>query len=307
MKKLIIIAGPTAVGKSDLAIDLAQRFNGEIISADSMQIYRGLDIGSAKVSPAQQSLVPHHMIDRVDPKDAYSAAQYQEDAQKILADLWDRGKLPLVVGGTGLYISGLIYDMNFANALSDPAIRARLELEGDVLGYETLWNRLNELDPVSAERIHVNNRRRVVRALEVMEITGKAFSDYRQDKVLRKDLQVHYFWLNRDRQALYRDINARVDQMMAQGLFEEVRGLVDQGLSAHHQAMQGIGYKELLPVILEGANLEEALDQLKQNSRNYAKRQITWFKNDPFSKELNREVMTDDEITFTIEKDIDTI
>ncbi|WFF71449.1 tRNA (adenosine(37)-N6)-dimethylallyltransferase MiaA [Proteiniclasticum sp. QWL-01] len=305
-RRVIVLAGPTGVGKSDLAVKLAQRLNGEIISCDSMQIYRGMDIGSAKIKPEDMRGVPHHLLDFLDPATAFSAAEYQTLALKTIEQIHERGHIAILTGGTGLYINSVIYPLGFTAADRSDEIRRKYE---DVLrdqGREALHQLLQQQDPVSAGRIHANNVKRVIRALEVQEMTGRAFSEYGEEKVLRQDLEIYYYWISMDRARLYDRINRRVDVMMAEGLLEEVRSLQAQGLGPMHQSMQGIGYKELLHCLEGKVSLEEAVDQIRQGSRNYAKRQMTWFRNDPNCAELSKELMTDEQMVAKIESDVST-
>lgn len=303
-KKLLIITGPTGVGKSDLAVSLAQKLGGEIISADSMQIYRGMDIGSAKIREADRGGVPHHLLDAADPREEFSVADWRALAEEAMAGIYQRGHLPIITGGTGLYINSIIYPMSFAETMKSPAIRRRYEQLVEQQGNESLHALLKERDPESAAMIHPNNVKRVIRALEVGELTGKPFSVYRDEKKLRDDLDIFYYWISMDRQKLYDRIDQRVDLMMQAGLLEEIRALQAAGLQRSFQSMQGIGYKELLTYLLGEVSLEEAVDQIKQGSRNYAKRQMTWFRNDENCLELSKEKMTESEMLFRIEGDV---
>lgn len=302
--RLIILAGPTGVGKSKLGVELARRIGGEIISCDSMQIYQGLDIGSAKIDPKEMQGVPHHLLDFVDPKEEFSVARYQDVALREIRRIQKSGRIPIMVGGTGLYISSVIYPMKFTPADKSQDIRLRLELEARVQGAQVLHQRLKEKDPKAALAIHPNNLKRVIRALEVIEETGRPFSEFQEEKFLRPDLHIFYYWVSMDREKLYERINQRVEQMMAQGLLEEVKGLMARGLDKSHQSMQGIGYKECLDYLSGQITLEEAIGRIKQGSRNYAKRQITWFRNEPSSTELSKELMTEPEMLFKIESDM---
>lgn len=303
-QKLIIITGPTGVGKSDLAVRLARKMDGEIISADSMQIYRGMDIGSAKISKTEMAGVPHHLLDVADPREEFSVADWRALAEKARSEIQERGHLPIITGGTGLYINAMTYPMSFAETMKSPAIRRRYEELVAEEGNEALHALLKERDPESAALIHPNNVKRVIRALEVGELTGRPFSIYRDEKKLREDLDIFYYWVSMDRQKLYDRIDARVDKMMADGLLEEVRALRAKGLNRSFQSMQGIGYKELLACLDGEVSLEAAIDQIKQGSRNYAKRQMTWFRNDGNCLELSKEKMTDLEMLFRIEEDV---
>lgn len=307
MNKLLIIAGPTGVGKSDLAVQLAKKLHGEIISSDSMQIYRGMDIGSAKITREEMEGVPHHLLDIIDPEESFSAAQYQELALATIKEIQSRGKLPIMTGGTGLYINAVIYPLEFTAADRSDAIRAKFEAYEASHGREALHDLLKAQDPISAQRIHPNNVKRVIRALEVQEMTGQPFSSYGQEKQLRDDLSIFYYWISRDRQKLYDRINQRVDLMMEAGLLNEVKALRNRGLDRSAQSMQGIGYKEILDYLEGDISLEEAVNQIKQGSRNYAKRQMTWFRNEKNCTELSREKMTDDEIMFKIEGELQNI
>ncbi|MGM0919616.1 MAG: tRNA (adenosine(37)-N6)-dimethylallyltransferase MiaA [Bacillota bacterium] len=277
-EKLVVIIGPTAVGKTNLSIQLAKKLNGEIISGDSMQVYRGMDIGTAKVKPDEMDGIVHHLIDIKNPEEDFSSAEFQEIARPLITEIHAKKKLPIIVGGTGLYIQSVIYDYQFTDAASDPDFRKQLESEACSAGNETIHRKLALIDPVSAERIHPNNVRRVIRALEIFHCTGKTMTDFlaEQDKVLLYDVVI--IGLTMEREQLYERINLRVDLMMDQGLIQEVKGLYDMGLR-DCQSIQAIGYKELYAYFDGAVSLEDAKEQLKQNSRRYAKRQLTWFRN----------------------------
>lgn len=304
MNQLLILAGPTGAGKSDLAVTLARRLNGEIISCDSMQIYRGMDIGSAKILPEEMNGVPHHLLDIRDPREPFSAAEYQELAMAKIREIHGRGKLPIMTGGTGLYINAVIYPLAFTAADRSDAIRGTYEAYLSDHGRDALHGLLAARDPVSAQRIHPNNVKRVIRALEVLEMTGQPFSSFGNEKQLRGEFDIFYYWISLDRLKLYDRINRRVDQMMERGLLDEVRRLKARGMDRTLQSMQGIGYKELLEYLDGDCTLENAVDRIKQGSRNYAKRQMTWFRNEKNCQELSKEKMTDDEILFRIEGDM---
>ena len=303
-RRLVILAGPTGVGKSDLAVELAIRLGGEIISCDSMQIYRGMDIGSAKISQAQMRGVPHHLMDFLDPRQPFSAAEYQALALAAIHEIQARGRLPILTGGTGLYINAVIYPLEFTEADRSDPIRRKYEGILREEGAEALHRLLREKDPITAERLHCNNVKRVIRALEVQEMTGKPFSSFEQEKKLRSDFTVFYYWLSMDRARLYERIDRRVDLMLVQGLVEEVAGLQSQGLDLSCQSMQGIGYKEILEALAGRTTLAEAADRIKQGTRNYAKRQMTWFRNEGNCLELSKELMTDEQILIKIESDV---
>lgn len=277
-EKLVVIIGPTAVGKTNLSIQLAKKLNGEIISGDSMQVYRGLDIGTAKISPDEMDGIQHHLIDIKNPEEDFSSAEFQEMARPLISDIHARNKMPIIVGGTGLYIQSVIYDYQFTDIASDPAFRKQLEAEAAEFGNEVIHEKLAEIDSVSAGRIHPNNVRRVIRALEIFHCTGKTMTDFlaEQEKVLLYDVVV--VGLTMEREQLYDRINLRVDLMMDQGLIEEVKNLYNLGLR-DCQSIQAIGYKELYAYFDGTVSLEDAIEQLKQNSRRYAKRQLTWFRN----------------------------
>jgi tRNA dimethylallyltransferase len=278
-EKLVVIIGPTAVGKTKLSIDIAKNFNGEIISGDSMQIYRTMDIGTAKITPEEMEGIPHHLIDIKDPVDHYSAAEFQESVRALIKDITSRKKLPIIVGGTGLYIQSVIYDYQFSEKGSDPKIRESLEKEVAEQGIGPIYDRLQKIDPVASVKIHPNNHRRVIRALEIYLTTGKTMSEYleeQEEEVLLYDVAL--VGLTMDRKKLYERINYRVDKMMDEGLLEEVKALHEQGLR-EVQSIQAIGYKEIYDYLDQSTTLDEAVELLKRNSRRYAKRQLTWFRN----------------------------
>lgn len=273
-----VLTGPTASGKTSLSIRLAKAHDCEIVCMDSMQIYRRMNIGTAKPTETEMAGIPHHMLDVVDPDEAFSVARYQEMAEECIADILARGKQPLLVGGTGLYLRALRQPMAMGDAAADDAIRAELEQLAAVDGgKQRLHDMLAEVDPVTAERLHLNDVRRAVRALEVYRLTGVPFSQQPQSQtVSRYDYRVAS--LTMDRAVLYARIEKRVDQMAEQGLVEEVRGLLDSGVSADCQAMKAIGYKEIVPFIRGLVNWEETDYLLKLNTRHYAKRQLTWMR-----------------------------
>ncbi|WP_061776924.1 tRNA (adenosine(37)-N6)-dimethylallyltransferase MiaA [Levilactobacillus senmaizukei] len=276
MQKVLAIVGPTAVGKTALAISLAQQFDGEIISGDSMQVYRHLDIGTAKATPVEQAQAVHHLVDVRDVTEQFTVAQFVTAAQKLIAAIHRRGHLPIIAGGTGFYLQALFDGLKLgADAPGDPAVRERLQAEARQNSRQALWKRLQALDPVAAAKIPVTNVRRTVRALEVIEVTGQLFSH--QDNQ-GPQYDERYLALNTDRALLYQRINQRVDLMMQAGLLDEVRWLQEQGGTALPPAT-GIGYRELLPVLDQPAKIPAAVDQIKQDSRHYAKRQLTWFRN----------------------------
>ena len=277
-EKVAVIIGPTAVGKTKLSIDLAKALNGEIISGDSMQIYRTMDIGTAKVTKAEMDGIPHYMVDIKNPEDSFSVAEFQERVRKHIREITERGKLPIIVGGTGLYIQSVLFDYQFTDDAGDVIYREQMEKLALERGVEYVHKKLQEVDPESAERIHANNVRRVIRALEIFHTTGEKMSDQieKQEKELLYDVSL--IGLTMDREMLYDRINLRVDLMMEQGLLEEVEGLYNRGIR-DCQSIQAIGYKEIYDYFENRASLEDAVSQLKTNSRRYAKRQLTWFRN----------------------------
>ena len=280
-KKILVIGGPTAVGKTELSIDLAKRLNGEIISADSMQIYKYMDIGSAKVSKGEMNGVVHHLIDVVDPSINFSVADYKEQGEKAIKEIISRGKLPIIVGGTGLYINSLTCNMNFTEAEKDEEYRKELDKLANEHGNNYIHEMLKEIDPISYNEIHANNRKRDIRALEVYKLTGNPFSSYNAgEDFYKSEYDVHYYVLTMDREKLYERINLRVDIMMEKGLLEECIKLKEMGYTSSMQSMQGIGYKEILYYLEGNVKLQEAINMIKQGSRNYAKRQLTWFRRD---------------------------
>lgn len=276
MKKVIAIVGPTAVGKTSLSIELAQKFNGEIISGDSMQVYQGLDIGTAKVTPDEMQEIPHYLIDVRTIKENYSAADFQKMGRQAIEEITARGKLPIIVGGTGLYIQSLLWDYQLGSRedLKASKLRTKYTNYGNEHGNEALWQLLQAKDPLAAEKIHYNNQKKVVRALEVFELTGHSILT---PKETPKPLYDFYLiGLDTKREVLYDRINQRVDMMLAQGLLQEAEQLATM---PSVQAAQGIGYKEFFPYFKGELSLTEATEQVKQQSRRYAKRQLTWFRN----------------------------
>lgn len=296
-KKLLVLAGPTAVGKTELSIKLAKALNGEIVSTDSMQIYKYMDIGSAKVTKEEMQGIKHHMIDIIDPSETFTVAEYKEQAKKIIDDIINRGKLPILTGGTGLYINSVTCNMNFTEADKDEGYRRELENLVEIKGKEYLHDMLQKVDPKAAEDIHYNNVKRVIRALEVYKSTGKPFSSYNLgDDMYKSDYDVRYFVLTRNREELYERINKRVDIMLERGLVDECKSLKDKGYTPSMQSMQGIGYKEILYYLNGSITLEKATEMIKQGSRNYAKRQLTWFRRDKRAIFLDRDNLTEEEI-----------
>jgi len=279
--RVIVVCGPTGIGKTRTAIHLAERFHGEIIGADSMQIYRWMDIGTAKPTPAEQACVRHHMVDIVDPDTPYDAARYARDAGNVIRELLDRGVVPIVAGGTGLYIKALIYGL-FDSRPPDPDIRRSLEDLADAQGPSYLHTQLAACDPQAAAGIHVNDRFRIIRALETYQATGRPISDHqRQHRFAQPRFATAKVGLIMPREDIYARIDRRVDQMVAEGLLEEVRGLLARGYRPELKSMQSIGYRHMADHLNKGVDWEETLRLLKRDTRRYAKRQLTWFRADP--------------------------
>ena len=280
MKKipLIVVAGPTASGKTKLAIDIATAFDGEVVSADSMQIYRYMDIGTAKPTMDERAKCPHHLIDFVDPDQAFSVADYARLAHSVIADIVSRGKLPVMCGGTGLYIDSVVNDVPFGDVKSDHDLRDELNRLAAADGGERLIEILAEFDPVSAQRLHPNNVKRIIRAIEFYKVTGVPISEHQE---MTKQIESRYepieFMIDCPRDVLYERINRRVDDMITNGLADEIRALLDMGCTSEMNSMQGIGYKELIRYFDGECTLEYAINAIKQASRRYAKRQLTWF------------------------------
>lgn len=280
--ELIIIAGPTAAGKTSASIELAREFNGEVVSADSMQVYKFMDIGTAKPSIEERAGIAHHLIDIVNPDEEYSAARYSEDAKKAIDGILERGKLPFLVGGTGLYIRALTKGI-FKGPSADPAVRQTLLDEARGKGREALYERLRLVDPEAAKRIHPNNVARVVRALEVFEISKRPMTEFHKEHGFseRPYKKTLFIGIKKERQELYRGIEERVEAMFAKGLVEEARRLIEMGFSPSLKPMRGLGYKEACAVLDGSLGIEAAKEQLKKETRHYAKRQLTWFNAEP--------------------------
>jgi tRNA dimethylallyltransferase len=279
--KIIIICGPTGIGKTTVAIDLAQHFAGHIVGADSMQVYKYMDIGTAKPTVAERARVVHHMIDFVEPDESFDAAQYAARAREKIIELDRQHIIPFVVGGTGLYIKALLYGL-FDEKVSDPEIRDRLRAEADARGIQILYERLGELDPETANRLHPNDTYRILRALEVIEATGQAISKHhKKHGFFEQPFESLKIGLEMDRALLYERINRRVDTMISAGFLDEVKGLMARGYSANLKPMQSIGYRHMVDYIEGRLNWDECVRTLKRDHRHYAKRQLTWFGVDP--------------------------
>lgn len=275
--KIIVIAGPTAVGKTEYAIRAAQEFNGEIVSADSMQLYKFMDIGSAKPTADEQAAARHYLVDEIDPHEEFSVAEYVKLAKKYIRQILDDGKLPIISGGTGLYVNSLIYDMDFAAAPKDSAERERLRALLAEKGPEHLHSLLREIDPNAAGRIHPNNTKKVIRAIEAAK-SGSPIPAFEASFKKTADYDYLLIGLNRDRAELYDRINRRVDIMLDAGLEDEIKGLMAMGLDSESISMKGIGYKEMIAYFNGEYGRDEAVELVKRSSRRYAKRQLTWFR-----------------------------
>lgn len=278
-KNIVIIAGPTASGKTKIGIELAKKIDGEIVSADSMQIYKYMDIGSAKPTREEMQGVPHHMIDVVDPKEEFSVAFYRQMAVDCIDNIIKRGKVPIIVGGTGLYINSLTYPLDFTETAKDEEYRFYLQNLAEEKGSHFIHEMLKEVDPESYNRLHPNDLKRIIRALEVYKNTGRPISEFQRESKKREiDFNLAYFGLTMDRTKLYERINQRVDEMFEKGLIDEVKKLKEMGYTKDMTSMQGIGYKEVFDYLDGYLTLEEVKDIIKQNTRRYAKRQLTWFR-----------------------------
>lgn len=277
---LLVILGPTAAGKTEVAIETALRFHGEIISGDSMQVYRGMDIGTAKPTMEERRGVPHHLIDILDPDQAFSVADFQARVEALIPEIAARGKLPILAGGTGLYLRAVTTEYTFTETHTDWDLRRRLAEEADRLGEESLHRRLAEVDPIAASKIHPNDRRRVIRALEVYYQTGEPISSLQTAEAGKSKWDLLLIGLTMDRDLLYRRIEQRVDRMVEDGLVEEVRHLLLSGHSRDLFSMQSLGYREIASYLKGEIPLEEAIALVKRNTRRFAKRQMTWFRRD---------------------------
>lgn len=295
-RPLIILTGPTAVGKTKLSIALAQAINGEIISADSMQVYKGMDVGTAKITPEEMQGIPHYLIDEFPPDEDFNVVKFKEYAMNYVEEIYAKGKIPIVVGGTGFYIQALLYDIQFDKADQDTTYREELERFVQEQGAEELHRKLEEVDPKSAETIHANNVKKVIRALEFFRQNGYPISEH--NELQRQNecaFDAVYFVLNNERSILYERIDQRVDLMMKQGLIEEVESLYRQGYGRNLVSMQGLGYKEVIQYLEGEITQEEAVYIIKRDTRHFAKRQITWFKRERDVVWLNRQEFDDNE------------
>jgi len=295
-KPLVILTGPTAVGKTALSIKLASEIGGEIISADSMQVYRQMDIGSAKIKPEEMGGIPHHLIDILEPEEEFNVCLFEKLALEAMEQIYERGHIPVVVGGTGFYIQALLYQIDFTEEETDTAYRDKLWQLGEEKGNHYLHELLRKVDPKSAEEIHENNRKRVIRALEFYENCGKPISTHNKEQ--RQKTSAYnscYFVLTDDRKKLYERIESRVDQMLSKGLVDEVRTLKERGCNASMVSMQGLGYKEILEYLDGRCSLLEAVEKIKKETRHFAKRQLTWFRREKDVIWLDKQAFAYDE------------
>ena len=292
---IIVVAGPTAVGKTKFAIAIAKAFDGEIVSCDSMQLYKYMDIGSAKPTKEERAQVPHYLVDLIDPKEEFSVARYQKLAKAAMEEIFAKGKIPVIAGGTGLYLNSILYEMDFSEAPKQSELRENLEKEAELFGPAYLYQKLEALDPDAAKRIHPHNVKKVIRALEGAS-TGHKISDFRNCKEKCKNYHAILIGLTRNRDELYDRINRRVDLLVEEGLFDEVEELLERGLTEEDISMKGIGYKEIIGFFDGIYTEEEAIDLIKKNSRHLAKRQLTWFRRYEDMKWFNLSQYRNDEI-----------
>ena len=296
----IVITGPTAVGKTSLSLKLAGRLNGSIISADCIQVYKGLDIGSSKLPGTERMGIPHYLIDVLDPSDRSDVTLFCEMARSAMEEIYAEGRLPVIVGGTGFYIQALLKDVDFDDRAGSGSLRDELFEFAEKNGSRALHDRLRSIDPESADAIHENNVRRVVRAIEFYELTGRPISEHNKEQRSNEPAyRFALFVINDDRQVLYERINKRVDEMMNEGLLQEVTALKNAGLTSDNTSMKGIGYSEILEYLNGGCTLEEAVEKIKTNTRHYAKRQLTWFRREKDTIWVDRTAFGGDEDKMT--------
>lgn len=301
MKPLIVLAGPTAVGKTAASIGLAKRLNGEIISGDSMQIYRGLDIGTAKITKEEMDGIPHHLIDIKDPWESFSVNEFRQLADAAIDDITSRGKIPILVGGTGLYLNSVLYEYHFGDADQDPEYREQLHQKFVTEGPESLWNLLKQQDPVTAEKLHPNDEKRIIRALEVMHVSGVRVSE-RSSEIDRKVLryQTTYLALTMPRDILYDRINQRVQMMVDQGLEREVRETLANGTPQDAISMRSIGYRQMIQYLNGEYDFERCVELIQRDTRHFAKRQLTWFRHDENVIWVDKYRKTDKEVLYEL-------
>ena len=297
-RKLIVLTGPTAVGKTKLSIALAKAVNGEIISADSMQVYKYMDIGSAKIKPEEMCGIKHYLVDCLDPQDpeSFNVTRFQQMAKDAMEEIYAKGKVPILVGGTGFYIQSVVYDIDFTDNDADTGYRTMLEHMAEEKGAEFLHDMLKVVDPKAAEEIHFNNVKRVIRALEFFQQTGSPISAHNEaERQKESPYELYYFVLNDDRAKLYERIDMRVDLMLQDGLIEEVKGLLDMGCTREMVSMQGLGYKEMIDYLNGDISLEEAVYIIKRDTRHFAKRQLTWFRRERDVRWINKSDFSSEE------------
>lgn len=296
-KPLVVLAGPTAVGKSALAVQLAKEIDGEIISADSMQVYRYMDIGSAKITKEEMQDIPHYLIDVLEPHEDFHVVRFQALAKEAMNTIYAKKKIPILVGGTGFYIQSVLYDIDFTRTAEDESLRIELLKTAKEEGCDVLFERLRSVDPESCKILHANNVKRVIRAIEFYEKTGKPISEHNEEQ--RQKVSPYcfaYFVVHDDRELLYEKINRRVDVMIEKGLTEEVKALRDMGCIASMVSMQGLGYKEILEYLDGMCTLEDAVYRIKRDTRHFAKRQLTWFRREPDVDWISRQDYESDEL-----------
>jgi tRNA dimethylallyltransferase len=275
---LLVLLGPTAVGKTKMSIEIAKYYGCEIISGDSMQVYRQMDIGTAKISKEEMEDIPHHLIDIHDPDDPYSVAEFQEQCRRLIGEIHDRGNIPFIVGGTGLYIESVCYGFEFTNVGADEDFRKEQFAFAQSHGAEALHDRLKLVDPISAERLHANDQRRIVRALEIFHLTNTTLSAQMAAQTKESPYDLCIVGLTMDRQMLYKRIEARIDEMIEQGLVEEVKSLIQEGYGPGLISMQGLGYKEIISYLQDELTWDDTISLLKRDTRRFAKRQLSWFR-----------------------------
>ena len=296
MKDLIVLTGPTAVGKTSLSIMLAKKIGGEIISADSMQVYKYMDIGTAKITEEEKSGVPHFMIDELDPDEEFNVTIFKNKVMQYISEIKNRGKIPIIVGGTGFYIQSVIYDINFAEYGDDSDIRKKYEKIAETFGNSELHKKLYEVDKEYAESVSENNVKKVIRALAFYEMTGEKLSEHNAKERERvSPFDFAYFVLTMDREKLYQRIDQRVDKMFEMGLVKEVEGLLKKGYNREMVSMQGIGYKEVIDYLNGKTGLYECMEIIKRDTRHFAKRQLTWFKREKIVNYIDKEEFATDE------------
>ena len=301
-RPLIILTGPTAVGKTKASISLAKAIGGEIISADSMQVYKEMDIGSAKIRPEEMEGVKHYLVDTLEPDEEFHVVRFQQMAKDAMEKIYAAGHIPIIVGGTGFYIQALLYDIDFTENDGDMSFRTEMEVYANEHGAEALHEKLREVDPVSADTIHANNVKRVIRALEFFHQTGKKISEHNEEEKMKESpYNFIYFVLNDERENLYDRINLRVDLMVKEGLLEEVKALKAKGYRKDMVSMQGLGYKEVLDYLDGEISFEEAIYRIKRDTRHFAKRQITWFKRERDVTWINKQDFGYDEDKILLE------